>query len=201
MPEEIKITADDIQRFAETYEFNKYIPGRYSWRLIIDLIIEELHTNINLGDRVLTAIRSNEKEIPPIGMKKPTKLRGPLKEFWHLHYPVPGIRSLALNISNENKQKSIPTLEKYKLDETPITPEIIQEIVNDCVHGGIERRKKENTYTGEWIVFAKHEGENYYLTLAYHGEDNAEILNRLETCRSEFSFLSNAQGDREGQRH
>ena len=33
--------------------------------------------------------------------------------------------------------------------------------------------------TGEWVVFHKHHGVNYYLTIAFHGETNDQIHQRV----------------------
>jgi predicted transcriptional regulator len=45
--------------------------------------------------------------------------------------------------------------------------------------------------TGEWIVFAKHEGRNYYLTLATHDKTTHEHeRQQIENiCYREFPFL------------
>ena len=38
---------------------------------------------------------------------------------------------------------------------------------------------REKTVTGEWIIFHKHNGLNYYLTLGSHLEDDAAIFARV----------------------
>ncbi len=43
--------------------------------------------------------------------------------------------------------------------------------------------------TGEWIVFAKHNGKNFYLTLGVHQEDNASVALRIWQCGWEFPFV------------
>lgn len=42
--------------------------------------------------------------------------------------------------------------------------------------------------TGEWFVFHKHEGKNYYLTFGLHGETNDEIYKRI-VLACEFDSL------------
>ena len=49
-------------------------------------------------------------------------------------------------------------------------------------------RAKDNRNTGEWIVYAVHEGKNYYLCLGTHGNEN-EWIDIVEQCRSDFPFL------------
>jgi hypothetical protein len=43
----------------------------------------------------------------------------------------------------------------------------------------IEMRNRANRLTGEWVVFHRHEGRNYYLTLASHEEANEAIHERV----------------------
>lgn len=53
-----------------------------------------------------------------------------------------------------------------------------------------EERVAENSLTGEWIVYAQHEGKNHYLTLATHKEPDEEVLKRIALCRDDFPFLN-----------
>lgn len=43
----------------------------------------------------------------------------------------------------------------------------------------IEIKSASNEMTGEWVVFHKYEGANYYLTFAFHTETNDEIHERV----------------------
>lgn len=43
----------------------------------------------------------------------------------------------------------------------------------------IEIKSTSNEITGEWVVFHRHKGENYYLTFAFHTETNDEIYKRI----------------------
>jgi hypothetical protein len=52
----------------------------------------------------------------------------------------------------------------------------------------IETKSASNEMTGEWVVFHKHEGANYYLTFAFHIETNDEIHQRVVTA-CEFDNL------------
>lgn len=52
----------------------------------------------------------------------------------------------------------------------------------------IEIKSASNEMTGEWVVFHKHGGANYYLTFAFHTETNDEIYKRVVTA-CEFDDL------------
>lgn len=56
------------------------------------------------------------------------------------------------------------------------------------VVGSIEIKNASNEMTGEWVVFHKHEGANYYLTFAFHTEANNNIYKRVVTA-CEFDKL------------
>ena len=40
-------------------------------------------------------------------------------------------------------------------------------------------KSASNKMTGEWIVFHKYNGENFYLTMAFHGETNEQIYQKV----------------------
>jgi len=45
---------------------------------------------------------------------------------------------------------------------------------------------RAGTRTGEWIVFAKVHGVNYYLTLGTHAEADAVVFQRAKACAIGF---------------
>lgn len=64
-------------------------------------------------------------------------------------------------------------------------------MVDDLVTNAFESRAGLSKLTGEWIVFAKHNNENYYLALGEH-ESNDEYLFKTisSTCIPQFDFLN-----------
>jgi len=64
--------------------------------------------------------------------------------------------------------------------------------VNDAVNGKWKRLQATHGITGEWIVFAKHKGEKYYLALGVH--DGALRHQFDAICAREFPFLSSVLG-------
>lgn len=62
------------------------------------------------------------------------------------------------------------------------------------VIGGLERRSAAKELTGDWIIFAKHGGQNYYLGLVPHpaaGQNvDPQIYDKLRQGSAwEFPFL------------
>jgi hypothetical protein len=135
---------------------------------------------------------------PPIQNKYP-----PLKGLWHKHYMQTGIASMTMNVKHGLKQFGIPYLQK-KVQEAQQAREIryftvddVAPIARDAVSGNWKRLREAEKLTGEWIVFAKHEGLNYYLSLATHDlstHDNLRQQIDALSCR-EFPFLGQILAD------
>lgn len=130
--------------------------------------------------------------------KPESPFKGPhLKPFWHKHFS--SSRHLIKNIGirwniagNGNKD-----LDRMILDIANEHGEDSEQWINQLVHrlviGGYEERVARGL-TGDWIIFAKHEGKNYYLDLATHDEgtsERAEVLARKlrRGCFAEFPFV------------
>ena len=67
--------------------------------------------------------------------------------------------------------------------------EFINYIAHHTTIGAYEERTKK-TLTGEWIVFQKHNEQNYYLTLAAHNEGDQNIYSRVkDVYEFDYPFL------------
>jgi hypothetical protein len=64
----------------------------------------------------------------------------------------------------------------------------IKHLSHHMVVDPVEIRSTSNGMTGEWVVFHKHQGANYYLTFAFHTETNDDIYKRIVTA-CEFDNL------------
>ena len=81
--------------------------------------------------------------------------------------------------------------EEFAAEESGyFTDELAACISHRLVIGGYTDRAGQGELTGEWIVFSKHEGQRFYLTLASHSEGDDAIHKRIqEWSRPEFPFL------------
>lgn len=138
------------------------------------------------------------------GLRGTSKAKGeqqfkhpPLFTFWHKHFF--SARHLAANVMvrwnlGGNGNGDLDTLlreiqEKYG-DEPDLWP---NQLAHKLVVGGFEERCGRGL-TGDWVVYAKHKGENYYLDLATHSEGVGIAAENLHTklkqgCSAEFPFL------------
>jgi hypothetical protein len=66
-------------------------------------------------------------------------------------------------------------------------------VAHEMVLGGYEERARKSKLTGEWIIFAKHNGLNYYLCICQHSkspQDDGQIYGFLkQLCAREYPFL------------
>ena len=108
---------------------------------------------------------------PHSSTKRPTQFeRPPLHPFWHKHFSTSRhlMRNVGLRWSferggNRELDVAIETIATEYGDQ----PDLWQKrLAYQIVLGGIDDRAGAQKMTGDWIIFAKHEGRNFYLGLA-----------------------------------
>jgi hypothetical protein len=194
-------TSDDVQALAQWMGLSEATGGRYSALFCLGLHAAALQGKLNPA-RVVQQIRAMEGLIPPTGLKPPTKFtRQWLSGLWHQHYQYPGIASMTQNLLRGWQAEVISPWFKERIDAAKagtgpkyFTEEDIPALANDLVSGTYQRRKDAQALTGEWIVYAVHQGKNYYLAIWEHpkGKGNSdEMLRRQieQVCVTEFPFL------------
>lgn len=187
----------DLREFARLIGLEQIAPGRYSSLLIANLLGGALSGWQNPANIV------KEIELLELGelgqFKKPIQNRyPPLKGLWHKHYMQDGLASFAMNMQKGLKVYGMPFFEQ-KVQEAKearelryLTPEDVPALVNDIVSGNRQRLADQQALSGEWIIFAKHEGLNYYLTIARHDIATHERVREQidQVCCVEFPFLA-----------
>lgn len=136
----------------------------------------------------------------------------PLYPLWHKHFST--ARHLVRNLiirwgldsgGNRDLDKLIREVAEEYGDDPNMWPMILAHrltvdgfedracmgagaVVRECQSG----EKRERGLTGDWIIYGKHSGQNYYLDLASHaeGEHPEELYEKLRKgCAAEFPFL------------
>jgi hypothetical protein len=141
---------------------------------------------------ILSSIKELEGE-PPSGVKPATQFRNmPLKGLWHKHFfstPFLG-KNILLALGKDGVGKLV----KEVIDPSKssnITADMIDEISRGAVLDPFEARNASNKLTGEWIVYLRHEGKNYYLCCNTHDAGDQLIYDRImEHCARDFPELS-----------
>ena len=130
---------------------------------------------------------------PPIQNKHP-----PLQGLWHKHYLEDGMKSFTTNILRGMDRYGFPHA-KRKIEEAKktgakefFTTEDIEITIQEILYEHWKKRGEKQALTGEWLVFAKHGGENYYLGLTTHEIEQHDAFRRQidAICCDEFPFLS-----------
>jgi len=190
------VTDAQLRDLATAVGLNRAAPGRCSRVFLFQLYCSAFASNV-FGDpaKIVVEILSLEGVGPEVGTK-PAEIfkKPPLLGLWKKHYLVGGLASLALNIkleSGKHGREFKRIARKHYNPETANLPKdvIARNIAQDAVALYAERSLRQGL-TGQWIVYARHEGKNYYLCLAGHEEGDPNIFERIKNgCAHEFSFL------------
>lgn len=189
-------TEERLQAYADQIGLSRSAPARYSWAFILKLYAFERVNGIDPA-MIVAEIRRLEGLDSPVGTKSATEFtRSPLRGLWHQHF-FSG-RFVPQNILSQLQGgKVTAALANQYLD--PQTDGTVGDkadwegFVQAVTIKQFEERFEQGRITGEWIVFAKHEGKNYYLTLSVHttGEADQALFDEIRmTCSPQFPFLS-----------
>lgn len=190
--------APEITSFIELIGLERTAPDRYSLLLVLQLF-GAFKSNMLNPAKVVCEIQALEGIGRPSQLKRPIQFKyPPLKGLWHKHYLPDGLRPTALNVQNALSKHGIPWLiERVRevqeaSEERAISVDDCAAIADDAVYGNLRRRANAAEMTGEWIIYAQHEGANYYLCLGDHNKDNhANVRQQIDAiCCSEFPFLA-----------
>ncbi len=148
--------------------------------------------------KVITEIEALEHSTKTSHTKPPLQFKyAPLKGLWHKHFLADGLSTFARNLKNGLYKDGLPLFEdrvreaQEAGEERYVTTDDINAIVNDAVHGNWMRRSSAGELTGDWIIYAQHRGENYYLSLGTHDSGDQNLRDQIDAlCCKEFPFLT-----------
>jgi hypothetical protein len=157
----------------------------------LDIYILDAAFGVSPRD-VLIAIAEVEQGKQPSGVKPATQFKNmPLKGLWHKHYF--STHFLANNIVLALGKTGLEKLVNEVMDSaksTVITQEMVNELAHRVAHEPVEARNADKKLTGEWIVYLRHEGKNYYLCCNTHGAGDQFIYERImQHCVRDFPNL------------
>lgn len=163
------------------------------------LFLAELYMRVQTdsipGDpaKIIAEVGALERSWQPSSTKAASTFnRKPLRGLWHKHYLAE--RSVANNIMLELGGPEFPCLKDViKSQRRPgaihYTIEDVPRLAN-AITDLYAQRATRGRLTGEWIIFAKHKDQNYYLCLGSHSDDDDVLCDRIrQTCMGEFPFL------------
>ena len=189
-----RVENEELAEYASLYGLESLISGRYSWLFVFNLMMLERKNGIAPFE-IIDEIKSLEGVVPPRQTKPASEFKGThLKGLWHKHFFAANLSLLAHNISNQLAGGKLEKLVTEVFDPNKsrvVTKEMIGELSRRVVVESLEDRAADNKLTGEWIVFAKHQGQNYYLCLTTHQSGDENIAQSIKAaCLPQFSFLN-----------
>lgn len=172
----------------------------YAERLSTGIVIRLLTTAQQDAEFVLDAIDGLEGLRSAGNIKQASQFRHPpLHPLWHQHFSAP--RHLVRNLGERwgvargaNGNRDLDHLIKHVVHEHPATGDRWPGILAHRFGHGYFERAQQGRLTGDWIVFAQHEGAKYYLDLATHEEGQPENAARLlsklrNSANADFPFV------------
>jgi hypothetical protein len=208
---EIEAAAQKVREWLQL----KLTTGACSAGLVYQLAGHYCRIPQSFGGRVLlVAVHAlldhiGEMEKAPFARAAPTKpaevfTAGPFKGLWHKHWFQASF--LATNLLNETEKHGDMLIRKHLNAEfgrdrrvgTMVTEKLAGQLAHAMVDGASSHRsgnigRKQTRLTGEWIVFAKTNRRNIYLTLAGHGETNEAVFSRCSMAPKEFPELASLE--------
>jgi hypothetical protein len=189
--QETQITEAELGPYASLIGLDRVAPKRYSWLFVLNLYLNEVHQGVD-PHKLVQEIRDIETGYSTAGTKPATQFqRPPLQGLWHKHFF--SAHFVAHNILNHLSGNKMMKLAEHVFDPaiSPIvTKEMINKFAHEVSHGAMEQRIAKQKLTGEWIVFAKHESQNYYLCVSTHTSGDQTIYDSIcSACLIQFPFL------------
>ncbi len=190
--------ADDFNKFATTTGIEKLAPGRVSLMLLMDMYRLSLVSPYFESKRIFDEVRYLEGKGSSTGSKPQSKFnRNELKGLWHKHYQVGGATAVVKNLDNALNTYGLPEVRRrvqaaeQNNGKQYFTMEDVPLIVNDAMEN-YKRRIRAQQLTGEWIIYATYNRQNYYLCLGTHDTGDDKLRGKIdELCVHEFPFLVN----------
>lgn len=184
-----------LAKYARIVGLDRVAPSRYSWAFVLKMHIFERLYGIN-PFMIVDEIKKLEGLDSKSSTKRATPFtKPPLSGLWHQHF-FSG-RFVAANVYSQlGNGKRTAELGAQYLDPQPDGTVGEQADWEGFLHAvtvqQFEERQEQGRLTGEWIVFGKHEGRNYYLLLSPHttGVGDQKLFDEIKlTCQPQFPFL------------
>lgn len=190
--------SSDLEHFGKMIGLLGAAPDRVSALLLLQLYGGARSGTLNPAKVVQEICILEGLHGEPSSLKPATQFkRAQLGGLWHKHYLEDGIVAMALNLQKELRKNGLPAL-KRKVEEAQasgeeryFTADDLAAATYEATHGAWERLQTERRITGEWIIYAVHDGKNYYLSLGKHTDGDNVLRTQLEIfTRHEFPFIA-----------
>lgn len=188
---DIRVTGPKLKEFRDLYISYQELSSRISDLLMFDIYVYEEEFGISPHD-IISTIKNLEAGEPHSGIKPATQFRNtPLKGLWHKHFFSAHFLVQNINIANGKNGVADVVKEVMENSSSPVvTREMIREIAHRVTNDAVNQRDQSGKITGEWVIFAKNNGKNYYLCANTHNAGDQFIYDRIMAeCVKDFSEL------------
>jgi len=190
------VSVAEIHDFAKAVGLSHVAAGRCSTVLMFELYCRAVVPVAALNPaKIVAEVRGLEGVGNPVGTKRAAQFKHPpLKGFWKKHYLLDGLGSMAKNVQlgfGPDRRRLRQVIEEnYNPKTAHLPPETVSKNIANAVVNLYAYRSRKQRLTGEWIIYGKYDGKNYYLCLAAHDEPDNDIFERIKRgCSGEFPFL------------
>ena len=187
---DIVATGEQLDAFKQAYVGGD-LASRMSDLLTFDMYVLDAAFGVSPHE-VLSAIKNVEDGEPHNGVKPATQFRRPpLQGLWHKHYFAANFlaKNMQLALGRDGLENLVS--EVFDPSKPVITEEMIKELAHRITHEPVEKRDADGKLTGEWVVYVKHDGKNYYLALNTHNSGDQFLYDRImEHCPKNFPDLA-----------
>ena len=182
-----RYTVEDVRNWLDL----KMKTGRCSFGFILELTLHRINQGYNVHTILDEIGRLEGTDARPSLTKPAEPFTGDvLRGLWHKHHQQTYFlaKNLILEMQRPDTIRNAiaPYFGRY-------VHEVAGEIAYDMTIGAYERRARQSRITGQWIVFEKVNGANYYLTLGCHGEDE-KIKAKVDAYRQFDNELAVTSG-------
>jgi hypothetical protein len=189
----VSMTMDEIQRIKQAVCNGRPYANRISFPFCRRLIGCKARRGEDIN--VLREVDSLEGLASTSVTKDATQFRrqSPLYPFWHKHFYAP--RHFFPNIAarwglTRDGNRDLMKVINEIAARHGHAPEAWQKVLPHRLVMDGWRDRVSFGLTGDWIIFAKHGGVNFYLDLATHEEGDDAVMTKLRRgCATEFPFL------------
>lgn len=191
---QLEVGKEEFARFRDWLVVDSNLAQRISELFWLDMFVGYKRSSLDCRT-VLDIVKGLERGEPKNGLKSTSKFkRPPLKGLWHKHH-YSG-QYLPMNVADnilDDRLKEVA--EKLKAEDIPPGERShrYRGAAMKAVKDSLSDRSTNQKLTGEWIIFAKSNDENFYLSLGYHNlgcpstERDQFLIDRIrQHCVQEF---------------
>jgi len=165
----IDITDEEFSSFRDWLKVEPDLEQRISQLFWLDMLIGYKKSSLNC-QAVLDTVKNLEEGEPKSGVRPATRFkRPPLKGLWHKHHYSGA--NLPMNVANNLTEEKIADVAE-RLKGEDFAPEDMEARYRGeamkLVTSSLAHRSQNQSLTGEWIIFAKSDAGNLYLSLGHH---------------------------------